>query len=69
MLSSKLDAMTKFKLLDMLDERPVAIIDQLDPSMNTMSVERVKKLMSDELEYLVIDSMLQDDAKLLIECR
>jgi hypothetical protein len=32
LLGSKLDAKTKFKLLDMIDPRPIEVVGDIDPS-------------------------------------
>lgn len=68
-LASKLDARTKFKLLDMLDERPVSTVDALDPVANAWSPEAMERLLRDELEYLVIDSLFAGEEAMLLACR
>lgn len=66
-LGAKLDAKTKFKLLDMLDERPVVTIDKLDPITNTLTEERMKDLLDGKVDYIISDSF--EDMEFLTKCR
>jgi hypothetical protein len=40
LLGTKLDAKTKFKLLDMIDPRPIEVIGDIDPSA-TLTQEKL----------------------------
>ena len=67
LLGAKLDAKTKFKLLDMLDERPVAIVDELDPVRNAFRPEMIDSLIRDEVDYIIADGLF--DREMLEKCR
>ena len=60
MLSTKLDAGSKFKLLDMFDQRPISRIDHLSPE-NRFSIEDLDKLMSDQKEFSVWDDYIPEE--------
>jgi len=70
LLASKLDPRAKFKLLDMLDERPVTLIDAIEPETNGWSPDAMDRLLKDEVDYLVIDSLFQGQQEdMLLACR
>ena len=48
LLGQKLDTKTKFKLLDMIDSRPIQLIDKLDPENNNLTDERMNDLVNNE---------------------
>ncbi len=54
-LGEKLDAATKFKLLDMIDPRPIELIDELKPKERYCTEEAFVQLVNDELDYIIID--------------
>jgi len=60
LLSTKLDAGSKFKLLDMFDQRPISRIDHLSPE-NRFSIEDLDKLMSDQKEFSVWDDYIPEE--------
>ncbi len=41
LLGQKLDTKTKFKLLDMIDPRPIETISDLDPVKNNLTEEKL----------------------------
>jgi len=45
LLGSKLDAKTKFMILNMIDPRPIKTVDKLDPVINTLTDEKLKSLL------------------------
>jgi len=51
----------------MLDDRPVSLIDALDPEANAWRPEAMDQLLRDEIDFLVIDSLFQED--MLLACR
>ena len=60
LLGQKLDTKTKFKLLDMIDNRPIELIDSLDPKSNTLTSQKLDEMLANEYGYLVIDSIFAD---------
>jgi hypothetical protein len=71
LLGAKLDTKTKFKLLDMIDERPVMTINDLDPANNTLNEKVIRELLSDERDYIICDSLFTSQKKVefLMKCR
>jgi hypothetical protein len=69
LLGSKLDTKTKFMVLNMLDPRPIKLIDNFDPINNTLTNDKVSALLRGELDYIVSDDFLVDNAALLLACR
>lgn len=67
MLGAKLDQNMKFALLDWIDERPVTLIDKMDTDCPPVTEEQIERLIKDEIDYIVCDSMLEQD--LLERCR
>jgi len=43
LLNSKLDPNLKFKVLDMVDPRPLKKVDQLDPVNNSYDGQKIKE--------------------------
>lgn len=68
-LANKLDVATKFKLLDMIDERPVRVIDTFDPQFHTLTDEKLVALINGDLDFIVTDSLLSQETALLLRCR
>ena len=67
-LGQKLDAKTKFKLMDMIDQRPVITFDHIDPDKNQLTYEKLKQLCDDQIDYIIDDHMFHN-AELLLQSR
>lgn len=70
-LGAKLDAKTKFHLLDLIDERPVESINELDAEARPFSEELISNMISGKVDYVVCDSLFtsEEDRELLLNCR
>ena len=49
----------------MLDERPVTVIDELDPLTRTLNLEGIEYLISDKVDYLIADNLFQESFDIL----
>eukprot|EP00347_Sterkiella_histriomuscorum_P020460 403337716 len=56
-LGTKLDAKTKFKLLDMIDQREVVTVHDLNPSENILNDDKIQQLIEDKIDYLIVDDL------------
>lgn len=65
--AQKVDAATKFKILDMIDERPLEIIDLIDTASNKFDPLNIKDLLSGKTEFYIWDDFV--DPKILLEAR
>lgn len=70
-LGARLDAKTKFNILNMIDERPIERVDQLDPELRPFSKDLILDMLSGKIDYFVCDSLFtaSEDIELLTNCR
>ena len=68
MLNNKVDAKTKLHILDLFDERPIEVIDALDPENNCLSIDKLQAFMAkpdpflpeaDRLDHLIVDNLVE----------
>ena len=69
LLGSKLDAKTKFMVLNMLDQRPINKIDKLDPVKYSFTQEKLEGMLKGELDFLICDDLFAIDTEFLQACR
>lgn len=71
LLGAKLDAKAKFRLLDFIDERPVEVIDKMDPENNTLTADKIESLMKGAIDFIICDSLFatSEGENLLLKCR
>lgn len=69
LLGSKLDAKTKFMVLNMLDQRPINKIDKLDPVKYSFTQEKFEGMLKGELDFLICDDLFALDTEFLQACR
>ena len=67
-MNNKLDAKTKLHILDMFDQRPIEVVDALDPVKNCLTIEKLERFMAkpdpfvaeaDQVDYLIIDNLVE----------
>jgi hypothetical protein len=56
-------------LLDLLDERPVELIDHLDPEKNFLTTDKIESLLNGDLDFIICDKLLSEDKELILNCR
>ena len=65
--AQKVDAATKFKILDMIDERPIEIIDLLDTNSHKFDPCHIQNLLNGKTEFYIWDDFV--NPQLLIQAR
>ena len=68
LMNSKLDARTRLNILDMFDDRPIEVIDIMDPVNHNLTEEKLAKFMTknDEFndgaevvpDYIIVDNFV-----------
>ena len=69
LLGSKLDAKTKFMVLNMIDPRPINRIDEMDPVKHSFSQDNLEALLKGKVDYLICDDLFEAQQDLLNRCR
>ena len=59
-MNNKLDAKTKFNILDLIDERPIEVVDQLDTVKNNIDMAKLTTFMSKKDEFNTEDATQSD---------
>jgi hypothetical protein len=53
----------------MLDERPVSVVDELDPVGRTLTQEGINDLIHEKVDYLIVDNLFQECLDVLLASR
>ena len=68
-MSKMLDPKLQFKIFDMIDSRPVEVVDQIDKEKFKFSEQKVKELCEDKIDYLIVDDMFEGKEEWLLKAR
>ncbi len=63
----KLDPRIMFKIMDMIDERP--LISILEKQEEEKGLEkRIEELVKDKIEFIVCDNLFEENKEILVKC-
>ena len=65
LLGSKLDARTKFMVLNMLEKRPINKVDALDPAKYSFTQLKLEAMLKGEQDFLICDDIFALDTEFL----
>ena len=63
-----MDAKTKLHILDLFDERPIEVVDALDPAINCLNEDKLRAFLAkpdlfvpeaDRLDHLIVDNIAE----------